>query len=113
MQELRGFSPLPERFLGSESSFFCTTMQTQSSESPITSRDENPQAPACLLITCIMYHMSHIMCIVTVWQTPILCYVTLDTPVTVVTSGEPQSPSPSPSLVAEWGLSKLMVKMVS
>ena len=50
--------------------------------------------PELMHTTAHMHHTSHIMCIMTVWHPsigsiiPILGYVTLDTPVTVLTSGD-------------------------
>ena len=55
-----------------------------------------------------MYHTSRIMCIVTVWHPsigniiPILGYVTLDIPVTVVTSGELRNRNRAVSETETW-----------
>ena len=55
-----------------------------------------------------MHHTSHIMCIVTVWHPsigniiPILGYVTLDIPVTVVTSGELRNQNWAVSKTKTW-----------
>ena len=61
-----------------------------------------------------MHHASHIMCVVTVWHPsigniiPILDYITLGTPVTVVTSRELQNwnwaAKQNQNLAAIWGL---------
>ena len=62
-----------------------------------------------------MHHTSHIMCVMTVWHPsigniiPILGYITLDTPITVVTFRELQNWNQvakwNQNLAAVWGLS--------
>ena len=66
-----------------------------------------------------MHHASCIMCIVTVWHLsigniiPILGYITLDTPVTVVTSGELWNWNQAVSETKTWQLYGALVVCVS
>ena len=72
---------------------------------------------SCTHTTAHMHHASHIMCIVTVWHPsigniiPISGYITLDTPVTVVTSGELWNQNWAVSKTKTWQLYGAKVKV--
>ena len=80
-----------------------------------TTASPQVRIPELMLTTAHMHYASHIMCVVTVWHPsigniiPILGYIILDTPVTVVTSGElwnwNQAAKWNQNLAAVWGLS--------
>ena len=69
-------------------------------------RQESPSS--CTHTIAHMHHASRIMCIVTVWHPsigniiPILGYIILDTPVTVVTSRELQNQNQAVSKTETW-----------